>query len=342
MEISGTILYGDQMEPIEGTVIVNDGRIEAVREESVDSTDIVHPAFVNAHTHIADSIAKEAGRGLSVKEVVEPPDGLKHRILADATRDELARAMRNTAEYMARSGTGLFADFRENGVSGVEALRTATEPVAIESFVLGRGETTVLPVADGYGASVVGYRDFEPARAAANEAEKPFGIHAGERNANDIDDALALRPDFLVHMVHARPRDLRTLADEEIPVVVCPRSNLTTDTGIPPVEELVDTTSVALGTDNVMLNSASMWREMEFTSKLYDVTDTDVLRMATVNGARLLGRDDIGSIEEGKRARLVVLDTDRKLRGTRDPVASVVRRAGSVDITEVIFDGESL
>jgi len=342
MELSGTVLTGEQMEPVEGTVVLDGDKIENIREEPVVSDDIILPALINAHTHIGDSIAKEAGRGLSVQEVVEPPDGLKHQLIDNASKSESRESMHNTAQYMAQSGIGLFADFRENGVEGVADLHAAVGSVPIEPFVLGRGPPEVVSVADGYGGSVVHHRDFGPARDAAHKTRKPFGIHAGERDTNDIDGALSLDPDFLVHMVHARAEDFQTLADRRIPVVVCPRSNLVTGAGRPPIGKLTDATTVALGTDNVMLNSPSMWREMEFTSKLYDISDTEVLQMATVNGATLIGRSDVGTVEEGKKARLVVLSTDGKLDGIDDPVAGVVRRAGSVDVSRVVFDGEFL
>ncbi|MDY6778946.1 MAG: amidohydrolase family protein, partial [Halobacteria archaeon] len=168
---------------------------------------------------------------------------------------------------------------------------------------------------------------------------KPFGIHAGERDPDDIDGALAYDPDYLVHMVHARDDDFEVLENEGIPVAVCPRCNLVIpNVDLPPVKRLVEHTTVALGTDNVMLNSASMWREMEFASKLFDVPDEEVLRMATVNGARLVGRDDVGVVEEGKRARLVVLDGSKpKFEDSHDLVATVVRRSGPEDVKRVVL-----
>ena len=96
MELSGTILAGDNYEPVEGRVVVEDGEIAAVEEGSTGSNDIVCPAFVNAHTHIGDSIAKEAGRGLSLEKLVAPPDGPKHRLLREASMNDSERAIAST------------------------------------------------------------------------------------------------------------------------------------------------------------------------------------------------------------------------------------------------------
>ncbi|MFT4885472.1 MAG: cytosine/adenosine deaminase-related metal-dependent hydrolase, partial [Natronomonas sp.] len=108
MELSGTILAGEEYDPVEGRVVVEDGEITAIEEAETASTDIICPAFVNAHTHIGDSIAKEAGRGLSLEELVAPPDGLKHRLLREASREEKVEAMRESLRFMEKSGTTAF------------------------------------------------------------------------------------------------------------------------------------------------------------------------------------------------------------------------------------------
>ena len=337
MELSGTILAGEEYEPVEGRVVVEDGEIREVEESETDSTDIVCPAFVNAHTHIGDSIAKEAGRGLSLDELVAPPDGLKHRLLDEATREELVESMRRSLRYMEAGGTGAFLEFREGGVAGVEALEDAVAGLDVEPVVFGREEIEVLEVADGFGASGARDADFSAERSAAAEAGKPFGIHAGERDPHDVNPALDLEPDFLVHMVHAEELHLERVEDRGTPIVVCPRSNLVTGVGVPPVADLLERTTVALGTDNVMLNSPSMFREMEFVAKLCDVTAPEVLRMATAAGAEIAGLD-CGVVEPGREARLLVLDGDSdNLAGARDPVRAVVRRAGVDDVKRVLL-----
>ncbi|MFD1598294.1 amidohydrolase family protein, partial [Halobellus rarus] len=118
---------------------------------------------------------------------------------------------------------------------------------------------------------------------------------------------------------------------------VCPRSNLVTGVGVPPIRELVERTTVALGTDNVMLNSPSMFREMEFAAKLADVPATEVLKMATVNGANIAGLN-CGVVEPGRDAKLLVLDGESdNLAGAQDIVRAVVRRAGASDVKNVVL-----
>ncbi|MFB6085599.1 MAG: amidohydrolase family protein [Halodesulfurarchaeum sp.] len=341
MIIEGQILTGPEFIVREGRVVVEDGRISAVEEADVESEDIVFPAFVNAHAHVGDSIAKEAGRGLDLEALVAPPDGLKHRLLAEAGVEEQIAAMERSLSFMQQSGTGTVVDFREEGIAGVKALRRAAEGLDIEALAFGRGDPAVLEMADGFGASGTNDGDFEAARAAAAGAGKPFAIHAGEQDASDIDAALALEPDHLVHMVHADREHLERVADRGIPIVVSPRSNLVTGVGLPSVSTLREYTTVALGTDNVMLNSPSMFREMEFLAKCCDLPAPAVLEMATRAGASVANQPG-GTIRTGEPARLVVLDGDTdNLAGYRDPVRAVVRRAGKADVKRVHLPGNS-
>jgi cytosine/adenosine deaminase-related metal-dependent hydrolase len=340
MYVEGTVLRGPDLEPVEGRVVVEDGEIAAVEECSTASDDVVLPAFVNAHTHLGDSIAKDAGLedGLSLAELVAPPDGLKHRLLDAADRDEMVTAMRRSLRFMAATGTGTCLEFREGGVDGVEVIREAASgtDLGVDPIVLGRGSVEAMHAADGFGASGANDANFEQERRATREAGKLFGIHAGEVDESDLNPALDLDPDFLVHVVHPDPVHLERIADSEVPVVLCPRSNAVTDVGLPPAEELVDRTTVALGTDNVFTNSPSMFREMAFLGKVAELDARTVLQMATRNGAEIAGLNR-GVVEAGREARLLVLDGDSdNLSGTQNPVRAVVHRAGGSDVKRLV------
>ena len=342
MDYSGTILRGSSFEPVEGTITVVDGTIDEITPEPADSERIIAPALVNAHTHLGDSIAKEAGEGLTLEELVAPPDGLKHRLLETADDDTLVTGMERSLRYAARSGSVACYDFREGGRAGVDLLREAATAVPIDAVAFGRGHPDVLDNADGYGASGANDDDFAEARRAARTAGKPFGIHAGEASPDDLDSALALDPDFLVHVVHPQPAHLERIESTQTPVVVCPRSNYLTKVGRAPIETLVERTTVALGTDNAMLNAPNMFREMAFVATITDLAAVEVLRMATRNGATLLGRRD-GVLEPGRPANLVVLDGDSdNLVGYRDPVRALVRRATVDDVIDVVYRGSTV
>ena len=337
MDIEGTILTGREFTPITGRVVIADGRIEAIEEAPVESSSIILPAFINAHTHIGDSIAKDAGSTLSLEELVAPPDGLKHRLLREASASALIEGMEQTIRFMHQTGTGTFIDFREGGVPGVRALQKAAAPYPVTPIILGRDDSDVLDSADGYGASGAADGDFSSARHQATLADKLFGIHAGEHDPADINPALDLQPDFLVHLVVAEAVHLARIADRQTPVVVCPRSNMATGVGPPPIEELVARTTVALGTDNVMLSSPSMFREMAYVDSITDLSASTILGMATWAGADIIGSEG-GEIAVDRPAKLLVLDGNSdNLAGSQDIVRSLVRRAGVSDINRVIL-----
>ena len=346
--LSGSILVGEEFDPVEGYISIKDGVIAEICEEtgSVDAIahGIILPSFVNAHTHLGDSVLKDP-EITDIASLVRPPDGLKHRVLRKTSTHDLVQAMRASVCDMIATGTCAFADFREGGLHGVHALMRAIDATPInasDAVILGRPEgdvdeiDSILDYADGIGISSTNDYGDGVAEAIVRRTREHggiFAIHAGELDSTDISDALALNPDLLIHLTHASTSDLRTVYDQDIPVVVCTQSNLVTGVGIAAVGEMLDTgLVVAAGTDNVMFNSVDMFAEMRFLSSLFHIDERKVLRMCTRAGALALGLD-CGVIELGMSARVTVLDKDSyNLSGARNVLRSVVRRARAGDI----------
>ncbi|MHC1575770.1 MAG: amidohydrolase family protein [Methanosarcinaceae archaeon] len=360
--IYGTILHGDDLDPIKGYVCIEDGIITEVGEEATSSDNIIAPCFVNAHTHIGDSVCKDPSLGNSdgicvqrdLDQLVRPPHGLKHRVLSSTPNHVLMRHMRASIMDMLSTGTCAFADFREGGVVGLMALKEVLKGVCIDSIILGRPASTegmledilseidrVLRNGDGLGMSGTNDMDMELLRQAAGHTRKWkrfFAIHAGEKSRTDIEDALSLEPDMLIHLTQADTADLNAVSDASVPVVVCPRSNFITGVGMPPVRNMLEAgITVAVGTDNVMLNSVNMFSEMEFLSKIAGLDDRQVFKLCTLNGASILRLDNIGSIKEGNRACLMILNgRSNNLMGVKDPLGGIVRRGRPDDILSII------
>jgi cytosine/adenosine deaminase-related metal-dependent hydrolase len=342
--LQGTIIYGDDFTPREGYISIRDGIIREFGSEHVDADHegIVCPRFVNAHVHVGDSAFKDPPF-LPLSELVGP-GGLKSRMLAQTQRTVLLEGMRRSLQQMAASGTCAFADFREGGAEGARMLEEAVQGLPLLHRILGRpreGQINILESCWGLGISST--RDYDPdqlraAVAAARNAGQAVGVHAGEAGDDDIGDALALQPDFLVHMNRAPEADLRDVACASIPVVVCPRSNLMTGVGLPDVKKMTELgITVAVGTDNVMLNSPDIFEEMHFLVKALLHDDRQVFKMCTLNGAKITGLDQrLGSIREGKEAKVMVMDKkSNNLWGSMRPLSSIVRRAGPSDIIAI-------
>jgi len=102
--------------------------------------------------------------------------------------------------------------------------------------------------------------------------------------------------------------------------------------------------TVGVGTDNVMLTSPDIFSEMEFISKIFRLEAREVLKMCTLNSAKVLKEaQSIGTIEEGKKANLLVIRTDTaNMRHVRNPIRGVVRRATRNDLAAIIYEGEVL
>ncbi len=342
--LSGTIIYGDEFEPLEGYLCIKDGIIKEIDSGAVDASlqGIIAPRLINAHTHIGDSSFKDPPF-LPLDQLVGP-GGLKHRLLAATSPAILIESMRRTILDMIDTGTCAFADFREGGPAGVQILLEAIQRLPIEAKILGRPEEGSAHIHKScWGLGISSTRDHKPqviseAVSWAKSNSKVLSMHAGEWGMDDISNSLSFEPDFLVHLSKASNEDLKRVAESGIPVVVCPRSNLVTGAGLPNVQEMVRLgINVGIGTDNVMLNSPNMFSEMELISKALLHDDRQVFKMCTLNGAKIMGIDRrVGSISEGKEARLMVIDkSSNNMWGSLDPLASVIRRARPTDILAI-------
>jgi cytosine/adenosine deaminase-related metal-dependent hydrolase len=342
--LQGTIIYGDDFLAMDGYISIRDGIIREFGRERVDAEieGIVCPCFVNAHTHIGDSAFKDPPF-LPLSELVGPV-GLKARMLAQMPREILLEGMRRSCLQMAASGTCAFADFREGGAEGVRMLEEAVHGLPLLPRVFGRpGQGQIDIPHSCLGLGISSTRDYDAvflkaAVAAARLASQAVGVHAGEAGDDDIDEALALSPDFLVHMNRAGEEDLCAVAHDGLPIVICPRSNLVTGVGLPNVKRMLELgITIAVGTDNVMLNSPDIFEEMHFISKALLHDDRQVFKMCTLNGAEIIGLDQrLGSIQEGKEARVMVIDKkSNNMWGSLSPISSIVRRAGQSDIIAI-------
>ena len=374
---NGLVLTGFNLDAVKTNVVINDeGRIIKLSSyyeegEIIDATNcIVCPAFINAHIHIGDSIVKDVGDGLSIKQLVEPPNGLKHQKLNEASDSQIVESMHETAKEMLYSGISTFIDFREGGIKGIELLKRAIYDLPINACILGRSDkyydstTTpnearlitreLLQHCDGIGLSGVEDVDSEIMLQIAevcNQEGKLAMIHVAEyydlqeqsvQMTNQTEVERALRAGFtnLVHVTYPIMQDLTLLSSTSPCIIACPRSNGMLSVGVPPVsayvEEQID---VALGTDNVMFNKPDMFREMEYTLKAVrgsyknKITAHDVLKMATINGFKILGKDI--SIQEGNISDILVIR-----QKSEDPYLSIVNRSSSEDIVNFIMGNQ--
>jgi 5-methylthioadenosine/S-adenosylhomocysteine deaminase len=173
----------------------------------------------------------------------------------------------------------------------------------------------------------------------------------GRRNVEYLNELGIVGPHVLLaHCVWLNGDEIEILARTRTRVAHCPSSNLKLGSGISPVPEMIKRgVSVSLGADGAPCNNRlDMFTEMRTAALIQkarlgpqSLPALDVLKMATVEGARALGLErEIGSIEEGKLADLILINAERVHTTPRpDPVSTVVYAAAASDVETVIIDG---
>jgi 5-methylthioadenosine/S-adenosylhomocysteine deaminase len=192
----------------------------------------------------------------------------------------------------------------------------------------------------------------------ASESKSECGIverETGKRNVAYL-DSLGISGSHVVlaHCVHLDEDELDTLARTKTNVAHCPSSNLKLGSGIARVSEMLDRgISVSLGADGAPCNNRlDMFTEMRTAALLQKAMQGPealpagrALRMATIDGARAMGLgDEIGSLEVGKRADVIVVDLGKLHLSpiTSDVASALVYSAGSSDVRTTIIDGRVL
>lgn len=352
----------------------------SAKEEIIDCEGLLLiPGLINSHTHIGDSIAKDVTLNKSVDERIHPVFGIKPKVLKKTKPSQLASFMQNTCKSMIHKGITTFVDFREGGIEGVEILKKVLTRVPIRSIILGRIEyyqnsnqikkNTEIPSekrdelykllkkCDGIGVSganensnsVLKFYSNSKKLRAIHAAETKESVTASKRmtRKSEVIRALQLKPHFLVHMTQASKSELFLAAKKTRGIVICPRANASLAEGIPNLKMMLETRcNVTIGTDNVMINSPDMFREMDYLWKVSmginkkRIDPKQILKMATVNAGKLLQKE-IGTIERGKLADCVLIDKHSiDLEPMHSPHASIIHRASENTIRAVIIGGK--
>lgn len=340
---------------------------------------ILIPGFINCHTHIGDSIAKDVTLDSSMEKRVHPVTGFKSKILKKTSSKQLKNFMKNSCTSMLRKGITTFVDFREGGLDGILLLKEVLTQVPIRSIILGRLEyyqnsselkknlsfpkskidelQNLLKNCDGIGISganensesVLKYYSKTTKLRAIHSAETKDSITTSKKitGKSEVIRSLNLKPDFLVHMTHASKMDLILASKKIRGIVICPRANAALAEGIPKIQLMKNSGhTIALGTDNVMINSPDMFREMDYLWKASmglnktRIDPKEILKMATVNAGKIL-KKDLGLIEPGRLADGVFIEKHSlDLEPMLNVHASIVHRASESDIRAVMIGGK--
>jgi 5-methylthioadenosine/S-adenosylhomocysteine deaminase len=206
------------------------------------------------------------------------------------------------------------------------------------------------------------------ARALANKYHAPLVIHLSETKKENDDslerrhmtptkvlDSLGVLTGRTVaaHCVWVDEADLAILKARGVGIAHCPSSNMKLASGIAPVARMLALDlPVGLGPDGPAgsNNDFNMFEEMDLAAKLQKVTTQNpevvpasaALEMATIRGARALGMEkEIGSLEAGKRADLIMVRLDRpNAVPLYDPISQMVYALKADDVRDVMVNGK--
>ena len=206
-------------------------------------------------------------------------------------------------------------------------------------------------------------------REAAETYRVPIHIHVSETKL-DFDGSLQRRgltpPQYLeklglmehsvlaAHCVWLTDEDIELLARRGVTVLHNPISNLKLASGIAPVARMLKAgCRITLGTDgDASNNNLNLFEEMHLAAIIHNgfrhnaviMKPEQVLRMATVNGAKMQGRDDTGCLEPGKKADIIAVDFRNRahMYPAFEPMAMLVYAAQASDVCMTMVDGRIL
>jgi 5-methylthioadenosine/S-adenosylhomocysteine deaminase len=384
LPVDGPPIRDGYVEWADGAITgVGEGRCDDHREGAV-----VLPGLVNAHSHLEYAVYAGFGDGEPfggwLATHILRKRALDHEAMLGIARrgaaDSLAAGITTTADY-SYSGVAVAAA-EELGLRAVVYLEVFASDVAVaerqfaetqsrveESELVRIGISPHAP----YTCSVDVYRwalslgipvgthlaESENEQLWLEHGTGPMAVNAavlvpptGKRPVATLAEVLS--PELLcAHCVEVTADEIALLAERDVPVVHCPRSNAMLGCGIAPLADLrAAGLRVGLGTDSpASTPSIDPWEELR--TAVYAARARErrpdalgaaaALRLATIDAARALAlEDEIGSLTPGKRADLAILSlSGSPYDPVEDPAVGVVFGGSPAGVLETIVDGET-
>ena len=378
-------------QPIEGGFVEYDGAdivgVGAGRGDRHYPDAVIVPGFVNAHSHLEYAVYAGFGDGLAFgpwitlhtqrKALLEPDDMLA--VARRGAADSLRSGITTTADYSFSGDAALAAaDFGLRAIVYLEVFAhvpaDAEERFTRLSARVPRSELVTIGISphSPYLCSVevfewclslgipVGTHLAESANenewlehGAGPFAESPIVVPpTGKRAVPTLESVLGPRL-LCAHCVDLEPHELALLAERDVPVAHCPRSNALLGCGVAPLAGLREAgIRVGLGTDSpASAPSFDMFEEMRaaiYAARARErraeaLSAGDALRLATIDAARALQIDgEVGTLTPGKRADLAVVSlAESPYHPVEDPAAAVVFGGSPERVLETVVNGQT-
>lgn len=338
------------------------------------------PAFINCHSHVGMSLFRNYGKEVDLmtwlNDYIWPLEGkLTDEDVYTASQASFVEMVKNGigsfADMYFFSEATIKASI-EIGIRG-EISRGLSIPDPDdyrlkENIMLYEKYKANDLINIGLGPHAIYTSDIEHLKKVSDLADKykmPIHIHLSETkqeneecykrykmSPTEVFDKAGIfkHKTIAAHGIYLSDSDLDIIKENNVTIVHNPASNLKLSSGFLDLSRLIDKgINVALGTDSSASNNKlSILREMELAgllSKLYssrNVEAYEILKMATINGARALGLGDkIGSIKEGKLADLILINLDNmNHKPNNNLISSLVYSTYESDIRYNIINGK--
>ena len=333
---------------------------------------LLMPGFKNAHTHSAMIFLRNRFKDVSLQDWLFKCVFPREDKLIPSDIYHLNKAC--FLEYLANGTTACFDQyfFPLEGAKAAEEIGLRMVLLAIFNSEtnnvddLERNYHYFNDRKDGFARYAIGVHAeytsndemIEHTRKAINRLKCPFFTHISETK-KEVEECIARHGKTPLkyfydeglfkyggggyHCIYYTDEEIKICKDNKLTIVSCPGSNQYLSSGVAPLSiYLKEGINIALGTDGPASNeSLDMFREMRLAATLEgkDIPPFEVLKMATVNGARAMGLHDADVLVEGKYADLIMVDVSKY---SDDLIHDLVHQGKAKDVKLTMINGKIL
>lgn len=380
MNRENEIIRNGQIE-IEDNLITYVGPIREMTGDIIDAGgNIVMPGFVNTHCHLAMTLFRGYGENSNfnnwwldymrpLEEKLETNDcyygatlGILE-LLKNGVTTVADFYLNYTETAKAVCDTGIRANIGIGAITGREILNEDFLKQEMDKIMV---SDLIKPILYAHSVYSCDESQFGELNKFANKYNLIKSTHASETlkevgsiyNKYNMTPIALLEsygffdsPSILAHCVHCDRDDIEIMSNYDITVATNPSSNLILGSGIAPLYSYVKSDiNVSIGTDGAASNNnLNMFKEMYLADNLqagvlnqaHAITTIDALKMATVRGAQALGYDNLGRLEKGYLADLIMIDVNRpNMQPTNDIFNNLVNACESNNVIMTMVNGK--
>lgn len=299
--------------------LIKSGTTTALTMETVHHTDIV-----------LETVEKTGFRAIIGKCMMDKGNGVPSR-LSEKTKDSLNDSLDLMKSWNSKSGRVRYCFAPRFAVSCTQELLETVSKIAQENNIL--------------------------IHTHASENRKEIEVVQSETGLRNVEYlqkvGLVGKNIALAHCIHVDEHEQEILAQTETKVLHCPSSNLKLGSGIAPITEMLERkVFVSIGADGAPCNNnLDIFKEMRLAALLQKMRygssalpAKTAFHLGTIAGAKALGlENEIGSIEVGKRADIIIVNLNQlHCTPTPDLLSTLVYSANASDVETMIIDGEIL